>query len=323
MRFIIYGAGAIGGVIGGRLFQHDHDVVLIARGPHFEAMRQGGLRLESPDETITLKVPVVNHPSRIAFGADDVVLLAMKTQDTAKALAALVASAPPDLPVACAQNGVENERLALRAFPNVYGISVMCPTAYLASGVVQAYSAPVTGLLDIGRHPQGTDDVAEELAMAFRTSGFQSEVRPDIVRWKYGKLLSNLGNAVEAVCGPPARQGPIAGLARQEALACFAAAGIDFVTDGDTPARTDLVKSRPIGTQKRPGGSSWQSLQRGAGSVETDYLNGEVVLLGRLTGVPTPVNALLQRLANEMAHEHRSPGLVAPEDFLAEVASIS
>ena len=50
MRFVVLGAGAIGGVVGGRLAEHGHDVVLIARGAHYEAIRDNGLRIESPDE---------------------------------------------------------------------------------------------------------------------------------------------------------------------------------------------------------------------------------------------------------------------------------
>jgi 2-dehydropantoate 2-reductase len=69
----------------------------------------------------------------------------------------------------------------------------------------------------------------------------------------------------------------------------------------------------------RRGGSSWQSLARGLGSVETDYLTGEIVLLGRLHGVPTPANELLQRLANEMAAERRRPGSVPERDVLARL----
>ena len=49
MRFVVYGAGAIGGVIGARLHQHGHEVVLIARGAHLEAIRARGLRIESAD----------------------------------------------------------------------------------------------------------------------------------------------------------------------------------------------------------------------------------------------------------------------------------
>ncbi|MFI5053850.1 MAG: 2-dehydropantoate 2-reductase N-terminal domain-containing protein, partial [Acidimicrobiia bacterium] len=50
MRYVVYGAGAIGGVVGGRLAQHGHDVVLIARGGHHDALHDAGLRVESPDE---------------------------------------------------------------------------------------------------------------------------------------------------------------------------------------------------------------------------------------------------------------------------------
>ena len=114
MRYIVYGAGAIGGVIGGRLFQHGRDVTFIARGDHGAVLRQRGLTLADPDTTVTLQVPTVEHPSELRLGSDDVVVLAMKTQDTHLALTALAAVAPSDVRVACAQNGVENERLALR-----------------------------------------------------------------------------------------------------------------------------------------------------------------------------------------------------------------
>ncbi|MGH9228389.1 MAG: ketopantoate reductase C-terminal domain-containing protein, partial [Acidimicrobiales bacterium] len=73
---------------------------------------------------------------------------------------------------------------------------------------------------------------------------------------------------------------------------------------------------------ERQGGSSWQSLARGLRSVETDYLTGEIVLLGRLHRVPTPVNDLLQRLANRMAAEGRPPGSVAAEDVLARLGIV-
>ena len=81
MRFIVYGAGAIGGVIGGRLAEHGHDVVLIARGEHYRALRANGLTLESPDATVTLDVPVVDHPSAITITTDDVVIFAYRATE--------------------------------------------------------------------------------------------------------------------------------------------------------------------------------------------------------------------------------------------------
>jgi len=67
MRFVVYGAGAIGGVVGARLFQSGHEVVLIARGAHYEAIRDKGLRIQSPADDETLPIPVVDHPSRLTL----------------------------------------------------------------------------------------------------------------------------------------------------------------------------------------------------------------------------------------------------------------
>jgi 2-dehydropantoate 2-reductase len=317
VRFVVFGAGAIGGVIGGRLFEHGHNVVLIARRAHHDAIRDVGLRLESPDAVVTLGVPVVSHPREIEFQPDDVVVLTVKAQDTLGAVRALSSAAPPATPVVCAQNGVENERVVLRSFRKVYGLCVMCPTTHLVAGVVQANSAPITGILDVGAYPAGVDQIAEDVAAALRGSTFSSEARADIARWKYNKLLSNLGNAIEAVCGPPARSGPIGERAKLEGVACLRAAGIDFASDEEDAARRgDLLTLRPVGGQRRGGGSSWQSLTRRAGSIETDYLNGEIVLLGRLLGVPTPVNGALQMYANHMARRGAPPGSVSEHDFL-------
>jgi 2-dehydropantoate 2-reductase len=316
MRFIVVGVGAIGGVIGGRLHQHGHDVVLVAHGRHGEAIRRDGLRIESPDETVVVDVPAVEGLDRLEIGGDDVVLLAVKSQDTAGVLETLIPHVPPSVAVVCAQNGIENERLALRRFANVYGVVVMCPSAYLEPGVVQVFMAPTSGNLDLGRHPSGGTEVAYAIRDAFRASTFRSEVLEDVLRWKYAKLVSNLDNAVEAVCGPEHRRGPIGELARQEGAACLHAAGIDFEEAG-CAARAATIKPRPIRDQPRPGASSWQSLARRTGTIETDYLNGEIVLLGRLAGCPVPVNELLQELANSMARNRKPPGTVTPEEFEA------
>lgn len=322
MRFVVYGAGAIGGVLGARLHEHGHEVALVARGPHLEAMRSGGLQLETPDGTGVVRLPVSDHLGDLRLTGDDVVLLTTKSQHTADALDQLVAHASPEVPVVCAQNGVENERVALRRFPRVYGVCVMLPATYLEPGVVQAHSTPTTGILDVGCYPDGEDPLAERIADAFSGATFASRPLADVMRWKYAKLLMNLGNAVEAVCGPPARAGEIAAMARREGEEVLWAAGIAFASEEeDRERRGDILRLRPIAGHRREGGSSWQSLRRGAGSIETDHLNGEIVLLGRLHGVETPVNELLQRLANRMARAAEPPGSVEPEAFLAQLGS--
>jgi 2-dehydropantoate 2-reductase len=332
MRYIIIGAGAIGGTIGARLFQSGQEVVLAARGAHHAAMRDGGLRFAAPAGMVTLPIPVVAGPGELTLRGDDVLIVAVKTQDAAAALDAWAwqpvtggGVAAESLPVFCAQNGVAGERLALRRFRHVYGVCVWLPATHLQPGVVEAQGAPMTGLLPAGRYPAGADETAGQVAADLADSTFLAPVSADVMRFKYGKLLSNLANAVEAVCGlaPASGEGAedAAGLrrrARDEGKAVLAAAGIGYARPAElTTLRGDQVKIEPVRGTRRTGGSSWQSLSRGTGSIEADYLNGEIVLLGRQHGVPAPVNELLQRLANQFAADRRAPGSITADELAA------
>lgn len=316
MRYIIYGAGAVGGVIGARLHEAGHDVILIARGAHLDAIIDRGLTLETPLGSRTLRIPAVAHPSAIAFTEDDVVLLTMKTQHTESALDDLRAVAPADIPIVCAQNGVENERLAARRFDRVYGMMVWLPATYLEPGVVQASAAPINGILDTGRYPSGTDSTIEHIAADIDAAGIAAKAIPDVMRWKYAKLLSNLGNIIQAACSPSADARVLYIRVREEALACYRDAGIDYTSDEEqSERRTAMSRPAPIAGSIRGGGSTWQSIARGAGSVETDFLNGEIALLGRLHGVPTPLNAALQRIAARMVTEGLAPGSLTASEI--------
>jgi 2-dehydropantoate 2-reductase len=320
MRYVIYGAGAIGGTIGGRLAEHGHDVVLIARGAHHDALRERGLLLRTPDGPVPVEVPVTDDPASLGLGSHDVVLVCTKSQDTVSALDAIAATASPSVAVVCAQNGVENERLALRRFAHVHGMAVMLPASHMEPGVIDAHGAPASGILDVGRYPSGVDEVDEELRAALVSSRFISSADPQVMARKYGKLLLNLANVLEAACGMrDGAVGDIYTLARAEALACYAAAGIEAPTDDDAERRKGM-KMAPIDGVRRGGGSTWQSLARSAPSIETDYLNGEIVLLGRLHGVPTPVNEGLQRLGHRLIADRVAPGTFPLEDLQAELA---
>jgi 2-dehydropantoate 2-reductase len=322
MRFVVYGAGAIGGVVGARLFQGGYDVVLITRGAHYETIRDRGLRIRSPQDDATLAIPVVDHPSHLNFSADDVVILATKSQDTIGACQALGAYAPPEIAVACFQNGVENERVVLRHFSNTYAVCVMSPTSHTQPGVVIAQSAPVGGLFDIGCYPTGLADRAHAIAAALNTSSFHSIPRPDVMRWKYTKLLMNLANSIDATVVPHPRVKDLAALVRAEGEACLRAAGLDFASrDEDLERRADRMHVQPVDGEYRGGGSSWQSLARQTRSIETDYLNGEIVMLGRAHGVATPANALMQRVANEQARMGAPPKSVPVEELWAQLGS--
>ncbi|MCG5220111.1 2-dehydropantoate 2-reductase N-terminal domain-containing protein [Streptosporangium soli] len=324
MRYIVIGAGAIGGTIGGRLFASGHDVVLIARGKHADALREEGLRLATPGGTLTLPVPADQD---VTLRADDVLLLAVKTQDTTAALD-IWADAPVEgggtaaerLPLVCAQNAVENERLALRRFARVYGMCVWLPALHLDPGLVAAYGTPKSGILHLGLFPSGVDETAERIAADLSGSDLLGFAVPDVMRWKYAKLLGNLGNATEALCGPDPATGEINERIRAEGRAVLDAAGIPYVTAAEERAkRGDQVEIGELDGIARGGGSSWQSLAKRSGSIETDYLNGEIVLLGRLHGVPTPANEVVQRLAAEFARDRRPPGSLPADTLTAAI----
>jgi 2-dehydropantoate 2-reductase len=321
MRFVVFGAGAVGGLVGARLFQQGSDVTLLARGAHAEALRSG-LVLEAPDESVVLSIPVVTAAAEVTWTDDTVVLLSVKGQDTDAALAQLTVVAPPGTAVVCVQNGVENERRVLRHFPHTYAMCVMCPATHLRPGVIQVHSAPVSGLMDLGCYPTGVDAIGREIAETLDATAFQSVARPDIMRWKYRKLLMNLANASEALCGPEGRYSPLTKEAQREGSDAMAAAGIAVATsEEDRERRADHLRMRGTSSGEWTGGSSWQSLARGTGSIEAEYLNGEIVLLGAIHGVPTPVNALLQRLALQAAAEGRPPGSMTVEQ-LHELAGL-
>lgn len=343
-RYIVIGAGAVGGTIGGCLYQGGHDVVLVARGAHLEALRSRGLRLATPAGTQTLPIAAVSGPAELELRDGDVLILAAKGQDTAGALeqwawqpVSGAGAASDRLPVICAQNGVANEAIALRRFRYVYGMCVWLPATHLRPGEVDAQGTPRAGLLPVGRYPSGTDAFADQLSASLAASSFIAPASDDVMRWKYGKLLSNLANAIEALCGPAARDSDDARelrrQARREGIAVLRAAGIGYAPPEEftaaragqveygTTAGTNPAEAATADGTAHPGGSSWQSLTRRTGTIEADFLNGEIVLLGRIHQVPTPVNQALQRLANQAARDHRPPGGMTPAEVLSAAAS--
>ena len=315
MRVIVHGVGAIGGAIAGGLALSGQEVVGIARGAQLEAIRSGGLTLRTPDWTETARFDCVADPAEIAFTPEDIVILTVKGQDTAGALAQLRAAGMDEQPLFCAQNGVANERAALRLFPNVHGMTVMCPAQFTVPGEVAVFASPRMGIFDIGRYPGGSDAIDTALAEALGRSRFAAFVLEDVMASKYGKLLLNLNNICEAALGKTELTDRLAEAARDEARQVLEAAGIAWQDVGlSDPRRTEFMQITPVEGVARAGSSTSQSLERGAGSIETDYLNGEIALLGRLHGVEVPVNGYLATLGARMLREGIAPGQLPPQE---------
>ncbi len=308
IRTIIYGAGAVGGVVGSHLALAGKEVILIGRPDHMNAIREHGLRFVTPTDTHTLRLPAVTEPGQIDFRPEDVVLLCVKSQNTDEALRDLH-TAVGDIPIFCFQNGVRNEEIAIRHFPRVYGVAVSMGGVFVNNGEVITRVDP-PGQFIMGVYPVGTDDLVSAVATNLRDAGFYVLVTSDVMPYKWGKLITNLSNAIGAITNM--REGDnnrILRAAQQEAREILSKAGIRWISAEELalqwPETTAQPRSRlDIEAQW----STWQSLARQQGTVETDFLNGEIVQLAERLGTQASINERLLRIVQQMATNRELPG---------------
>ncbi len=307
-RIIIYGAGGIGCTLGGHLALAGFEVLLIGRPGHIDQINRNGLRFINPNGTFVLKIEGHTSPAGIAFQPSDVVLLTTKSQDTENAMQELK-KVVDDLPVFSLQNGVCNDETIARYFTRVYGAMIRIGAEYVKDGEVMVRRDP-PGWVIISRFPRGKDPLLETVAGALRRASFYVLEVEDSLPYKWGKLLMNLSNAIGAITD---RSEPettrISLAARNEAEAILRRAGISWTTHEETLRQWPEIREKPRGTLRTEGQSStWQSLARRQGSVETEYLNGEIVRLAAQMGQEAPVNSGLLRISTQMAKERELPG---------------
>jgi 2-dehydropantoate 2-reductase len=322
MRFVICGAGAVGGVLGGQLAKADYEVLCIDKMPaHVAAIKQHGLQLKGVHGNHTLRIPVVMQAREVDFRPDDVIILAVKTFQCAAAVAELRRATRLELPLFCAQNGVSNEATAARYFQHVNGVMVLTAARCLVPGeVVQTGNGPV----GLGTYPAGLSQAAQDVAAALDRTDLPVYTTAHIERAKWHKLLLNLNNATMGLTG----LGSQAAWAHPEARLWMAdvwdegvrvlhAAGMVYegppgmahITDHIRTLRDpEVAPDVPVDDALTGRSSLWQDLYHRRGAVEADALNGEIVRLGCQYGVPTPYNSLLLDLSEALAAARELPG---------------
>jgi thiosulfate/3-mercaptopyruvate sulfurtransferase len=300
-RYVIVGAGAVGGCVAAQLHLAEIPVVLVARGEHSERLRDRGLRYVRPDTDHLLDIPVVSSPRELGLRAGDVLVVATKSQHTEQVLQEwswhITENGRPAaevLPILIMQNALENERAALRRFRTVLGSALWLPADHLVPGEVVAQGLPQAGLFWLGQYPAGSPAVAHSCADDLRRAGFGVQVVDDLPRWKALKLLGNMANAVDALYPPGPRCQELVDRVQAEARRVLAAAGLSVADWAEGELDVSRMTLADVPGRSRAGSSTLQSLLRATGSVEVDFLNGEISLLGRLHGVPTPLNEALQ-----------------------------
>ncbi|MGA7133853.1 MAG: 2-dehydropantoate 2-reductase N-terminal domain-containing protein [Mycobacterium sp.] len=324
-RYVIIGAGAIGGTVGAVLARAGTPTVLVARGRHAEILAAEGITLRTPDGTFHASVTAVSRTEQLRLTPDDVLVFTTKTQQLDVALQdwvdqpvhgpdGVIGTAGELLPGMTALNGVAAEEKALRYFSRVFGICVWLPAVHLEPGQVIVRSWPVVGQFHIGRWPaplrtRADAELLHGLTETWGAAGIRVRVVDDVAPWKYNKLLSNLGNAVGALSADGADVSEVVAAVRGEGEHVLRHAGIEFVSfEISTAARADGPTPRPVpGSNTGASNSTWQSLSRNTGNVETDFFNGEIVRIAHRHGSTAPINAALARAARAAVRNGLGP----------------
>ena len=291
MRVAVMAAGALGGYFGGRLAEAGHDVFFIARGANLAAIRANGLKVESPMGNIHLKAPTAtDNPKEV--GEVDLVLFAVKLWDVEKAGEASKPLVGKNTRLISMLNGIDSvERLTPILGAHAVAAAPARISAVIAAPGVIAHKSPFAnftcGFLD-GRDDARLEGMVSEMKAAKIDCAFSKEIEKNL--WEKFVFLVGMSGATAATRMPlgPIREDPdmrallqslmqeVEAVAIQKGipLAGAAATAFAFAEKGAPPT----VKA-----------SMLEDLERG-NRLETDWLQGKVVELGRSLGVPTPVN---------------------------------
>lgn len=293
MRIAIVGSGGLGGYFGGRLAAAGVDVVFLARGAHLDALRTGGLRIESPNGNVHLpRVSATDDVSTV--GAVDVVLFAVKLYDTESAIPLLPPLIGPDTVVIPFQNGVESVEMLSHAVdrPHLAWGTSYVQAAIAEPGVIRhiALDRLIFGELDGARTPR-----LERLFDACRDAGVSPVLtdRIEVEVWSKFVHLSVLSGMTSVTRSPvgPLRDDP-------DLFAMWQAALIETIVvaraKGIALPRSlfdeliTLLQQIPA----QAGSSMLQDLERHR-RLELPWLSGAVVRMGNALDVQTPIHRFI------------------------------
>jgi 2-dehydropantoate 2-reductase len=298
MRIAVLGTGGVGGYFGGRLAATGTDVTFIARGQHLAAIRERGLRIESPNGNVHISpAQATDDPSTV--GPVDLVFFTVKLYDTEAAMAMLPPLLGPETRVISFQNGVDSVDVLTKAVGRSH---VAGGTAYVAAviaepGVIRhtAMGRLIFGSLDGERLP-----VLEELLRACQRAGFDATLSNQILVdiWaKFARLSVFSGMTAVTRCsiGPIREDAALAEMMRsaiRESMALARALGIPL-----TDALVDEIQVATAALPPQARSSMLEDLERGR-PLELPWLSGAVVRLAKQAGVETPTHRFITAVLN-------------------------
>ena len=228
---------------------------------------------------------------------------------------------------------MRNEEILARQFQQVYGGLVEFSGNYLSPGLVEHTR---NNLVAVGRYPEGVDPVAERITADLTAAGFRVECHPQVMNLKWWKLLLNVNNALLALLGCWLQKAhsdpniyPLMADVMGESLSVLRKANIHpQAPQGLPPIEATIEKLRNGGfaceydlpAERRTYPSTWQDLRLRRQATEVDFLNGEIVRLGKNLGVPTPLNSILVNLIHSAVEHKDPPGKYSPEEIRSSVS---
>ena len=291
MKIAIMGSGGVGGYFGARLVQAGCDVAFIARGAHLAAMREHGLKVESPLGDIHLpKVRVTDDPGTLE--PVDLVLFSVKLWDTEAAAGSIAPLIGPDTGIVSFQNGVQKDDMLRRMFGDK---AVMGGVSYIATKIGRPGVIKHTGAMQklvFGEYDGRRSVRAKALLDACKRGGINAELSGDIRREIWEKFVFLVGlSATTTTMRVPI--GPIRANAQtraflfdimQEVVAVGRSHGVALAADY-AEQRLAFCDGLPADMAS----SMYHDLEGGK-PLELAWLSGGVVALGKAAGVPTPAN---------------------------------
>tara|TARA_Y100000758_G_scaffold225053_1_gene162712 strand:- start:234 stop:1178 length:945 start_codon:yes stop_codon:yes gene_type:complete len=294
LRIAIFGAGGIGGYLGGRLSQAGEEVVLIARGEHLQAIKEHGLRVDSiKGDFVATPALATDNPTEA--GPVDAVILGVKAWQVLDAAKAMRPMIGPETFVVPMQNGVE----ATAQLASVLGEkSVVVGLGGLVSYIVgpgHILHAGGEPYVSFGESDNSTSERTQNLLEAFKNAGVTANIPANIQAALWAKLaLMAVNSGIGAITRVPTGQWrsvagswKMAQQVAQEVLAVAAGKGIAMPSDSLASTVARLEASAPNSTS-----SMQRDLMEGRFS-ELEVQTGAVVRLGLEAGVPTPVNTFI------------------------------
>jgi 2-dehydropantoate 2-reductase len=304
MKVAVMGAGAVGCYYGGMLARAGHEVTLIGRPQHIEAMRRNGLLLDTQTFKSTVRVAADTGPGGIAHAR--VVLFCVKSTDTDGAAALIAPHLGTDTVLLSLQNGVDNaERLQAAVPQEVIPAVVYVATEMAGPGHVRHHGR---GDLVIGASAS-----SGEIARLFEDAGVPLKISDNVTGELWAKLIVNCAyNALSAIARMPygrlVEGKGVPAVMDDVVVECLAVARAAGVT---VPG--DMRQGVPGLAKGMPGqfSSTAQDLMRGK-PTEIDHLNGYVVRKGESLGVATPVNRVLHTLVGLLETNRNDPASERP-----------